>query len=241
MKHQSTSSPGVNSGQDADDADITTTAARLNDMKYEQVVSYVDSLVHERDAALSRAYRTSIELRPYGVVPIDRSRGRFLELVAMMTKPKRVLEIGPGGGYSGLWFFKGMGKTSRLEVVEHSPHVAAEFERIMGAAGFAKRVTVHLGPALHVLPHLKRDFDIIFIDADKDEYPSYLKHAMRLSHVGSVILADNLLWGGSVIGNEPREGANRIREYTRMIFNDKRLRSLVLPLGDGMSLSYRIA
>lgn len=219
----------------------TTTVVRSNIMQYEQVVRYVKSLVDDKDAALSEAYRKSIELRPYGVIPIDHSRGRFLELVAKMTKPKRVLEIGPGGGYSSLWFFKGMGTSARLEVVEHNPHVAVEFKKIMKRAGFAKRVTIHLGPALHVLPSLKRNFDVVFIDADKEEYPAYLKHVMRLTHVGSVTLADNLLWHGSVIGKRSRTGADGIREYTRMIFNDKRLRSLIVPLGDGMSLSYRVA
>ena len=130
---------------------------------------------------------------------------------------------------------------SKLEVVEHNPHVAAEFEKIMKAAGFSKRITIHLGAALQVLPRLKKCFDIVFIDADKNEYPSYLKHSMRLTHAGSVIIADNLLWGGSVIDRKRRKGLSGIREYTRMIFNDGRLRSLVLPLGDGLGLSYRVA
>ena len=210
-------------------------------MQYEKVLTYVESLVHERDAALSNAYGKSIELRAYGVVPIDRPRGRFLELVAKMTKPKNVLEIGPGGGYSGLWFFKGMESISKLEVIEHNPHVAAEFERTMKVAGFGKRVTIHLGPALQVLPHLKKSFDIVFIDADKEEYPSYLMHAMRLTHVGSVILADNMLWGGSVMERKRGESANGIREYTRKIFRDERLRSMIVPLGDGLGISYRVA
>lgn len=210
-------------------------------MQYEQVATYVEGLVQERNAALSHAYRKSMQLRTYGVVPVDSSRGRFLELVARMTKPKRVLEIGPGGGYSGLWFLKGMRSISKLEVIEHHPHVAAEFEKTMKASGFSKRVTIHLGPALHVLPHLKGYFDIVFIDADKDEYPSYLKHSMRLTQVGSVILADNLLWGGSVIGGKRREDVGGIKNYTKIIFKDRRLKSLIVPLGDGLSLSYRVA
>ena len=210
-------------------------------MRYDQVATYVEDLVHERDKALSQAYRKSVELGSYGVVPVDHSRGRFLELVTRMMKPKRVLEIGPGGGFSGLWFLKGMSSKSRLEVVEHHPHVAAEFEKTMKAAGFRERVSIHLGPALNVLPHLKGYFDIVFIDADKDEYPSYLKHSMRLTHVGSVILADNLLWGGSVIDGKSREGLGGIKEYTKLIFNDIRLKSLIVPLGDGLSFSYRVA
>jgi len=111
----------------------------------------------------------------------------------------------------------------------------------MKRAGFGKRYTIHSGPALQVLPRVKKGFDIVFIDADKAEYPSYLKHSMRLTHVGSVILADNLFWGGSVIDGKRREDVNGIREYTDMIFKDKRLRSLVVPLGDGLGLSYRVA
>jgi predicted O-methyltransferase YrrM len=209
-------------------------------MQYEQVSDYVKRLVGEGDAVLSQAYRKSIELRPYGVIPIDSSRGRLLELIARMTNPKRVLEIGPGGGYSGLWFFKGMKKTSKLEVIEHHPYVAAEFAKVMRNAGFGNRITIHLGPALEVLPHLKGYFDCVFIDADKDEYPSYLNHSMRLTHVGSIILADNLLWGGSVLGAKHREGETGIIEYTKMIFRDRRLRSLIIPLGDGLGVSYRV-
>ena len=116
-------------------------------MQYEQVSDYVERLVGEGDAALSRAYRKSIELRPYGVIPIDSSRGRLLELVARMTNPKRVLEIGPGGGYSGLWFLKGMKKTSKLEVVEHHPYVAAEFEKVMKRCRIRKKSHYPLGPS----------------------------------------------------------------------------------------------
>ena len=209
-------------------------------MQYEQVAKYVERLVGEGDSALSKAYRRSIALQTYGVVPIDRSRGRFLQLVAMMTNPRRILEIGPGGGYSGLWFLKGVRSRCKLEVIEHHPHVAAEFEKTMTAAGFGGNIIIHLGPALDILPRLNGYFDVIFIDADKDEYPSYLKHSMRLTHAKSVILADNLLWGGSVLSGGRREGVNGISKFTRMIFTDRRLRSLVVPLGDGLSLSYRV-
>jgi len=210
-------------------------------MQYEQVAKYVERLVDEGDSAFSKAYRKSIALQTYGVVPIDRSRGRFLQLVAMMTNPRRILEIGPGGGYSGLWFLKGVRSRCKLEVIEHHPHVAAEFEKTMTAAGFGGNIIIHLGPALGTLPHLNGYFDIIFIDADKDEYPSYLKHAMRLTRVGSVILADNMFWHGSVVGEKSGRGVNGIKKYTKMVFKDKRLKSLIVPLGDGLSVSYRVA
>ena len=210
-------------------------------MDYERVSEYIERWVGEGGTMLSQARRQSLALRPYGVIPINSTRGRFLELVARTRCPNKVLEIGPGGGYSGLWFLRGMKNSSKLEVVERNPYVAAEFEKMMKKSGFGDRVILHLGPALEVLSRLKGHYDCVFIDADKDEYPEYLKHSMRLTRRGSIILADNLFWHWSVLNGKGRFDVKGIREYTKMIFNDKRLSSLIIPLGDGLGISYRIS
>jgi predicted O-methyltransferase YrrM len=212
----------------------------VNSLRYEDVSRYVEGFVGDGGSLFTWAYGKSLELGPEGVVPVDPPRGRFLELVARMTRPRKILEIGSGAGYSALWFLKGASKTARLDIVEINPRVEREFERVMRRVGHWKRVRVHSGPALKVLPHLKGFYDCVFIDADKDEYPDYLRHALRLTRPGSIIVADNLLWGGSVLGNQQREGARSIHEYTGMIFKDKRLSSLIIPLGDGLALSFRV-
>ena len=212
----------------------------MNSVKYEEVSGYVEDFVGDGGSLLAWAYAKSLELGPEGVVPVDPPRGRFLELTARMARPKRILEIGSGAGYSALWFLKGASQTARLDVVEVNPTVAKEFERVMTRAGYRKRIRIHRGPALEVLPRLKGLYDCVFIDADKDEYPDYLRHALRLTHPGSIIIADNMFWGGSVLGDKQREGARRIHEYTRMIFKEKRLSSILIPLGDGLALSHRI-
>jgi len=97
-----------------------------------------------------------------------------------------------------------------------------------------------LGPALQVLPRLHDYFDCVFIDADKKEYPEYLRHAMRLTRKGSIILADNLFWHGTIFKKSFGSGSAEILTYTKNIFSDKRLCSLLIPLGDGLSLSFRI-
>lgn len=209
-------------------------------MGHKDASEYVEHLVGKGDASISRAFKKSLEMRPYGVVPIDPSRGRLLELVARIRSPKRILEIGPGVGYSALWFFQGITRNSRLEVIEVNSHVATEFEKTMKRAGREGKVTIHHGKALQVLPKLKGYFDCIFIDADKDEYPDYLRHGMRLTRAGSIILADNLFWHGSVLGRKNREGTRGIMQYTKMIFRDKRLCSLIIPLGDGVGISLRV-
>ena len=210
-------------------------------MRYEDVSEYVAKWVGEGDGLLAWVNRKSSELREYGVFSIDPTRGRFLELLARLRTPKKVLEIGSGAGYSALWFMRGMGQEGILDAIEYNPEVAKVLEMVVEKAGLQGRVRIHPGPALSVLRDMKGPYDVIFIDADKDEYPDYLKHALRLTRPGSTILADNMFWGGSTIRRDKvREGTRGIIEYTRRIFQDPRLSSLILPLGDGLAISYRI-
>jgi len=150
-------------------------------LHYEGVSRYIENFVGSGDDLFTWALEKSHELMAEGVVPIDPPRGRFLELVARMTRPKRILEIGSGAGYSALWLLKGSAKTARLDVMEINPTVAREFEQVMKKAGYWEQIRVHSGPALEVLPRLKGLYDCVFIDADKDEYPDYLRYAVRLT------------------------------------------------------------
>ena len=206
-------------------------------LKYENVAEYVEGLVGEGGKSFVKAHDKSLKMQ--GVVPIDPSRGRLLEFLCRIQTPKRILEIGPGVGYSGLWFLKGAGEKCELEVIELNHHVASEFKKTMKSAA-NRKLTIHHGAALEVLPKLRPYFDIIFIDADKSEYPEYLQHAMRLTHPGSLIIADNLFWHGAVFSDRTRKGVGGVVKYTRRIFKDKRLCSLIIPLGDGVGISLRV-
>ena len=204
-------------------------------------MNYVGGLVGSGDELQVWVWSKSNELRELGVVPIDPTRGRFLELIARIKSPRRVLEIGSGAGYSELWFMKGMDQKGKLETIEVDLQVASELQEVIQKAGLQRRIKVHHGEALEILRKLKGPYDVVFIDADKDEYPHYLQHAMKLTSPGSIILADNLLWGGATfLPGVQQEGAEGIIEYTKRIFNDSRLSSLVIPLGDGLGVSYRV-
>lgn len=210
-------------------------------MRYDEVADYVESLVGEGDVLLAWVSRKSVELRRHGVHSIDSSRGRLLEILVRMRSPKRVLEIGSGAGYSALWFMRGMAADGTLDAIECNPEVLKVLETVVKKAGLQDRIRIHAGTALTVLKQLTGPYDFVFIDADKDEYPNYLEHAMRLTRPGGLILADNMFWGGTTIQRKIREeGAAGIMEYTRRIFRDERLCSLIAPLGDGMAVSYRI-
>jgi predicted O-methyltransferase YrrM len=209
-------------------------------MRYEEVSKYIQELVGEGDQLLAWANKRSDELRESGVFQIDQSSGRLLELLARLRSPKRVLEIGSGVGYSALWFMKGMPTDGILDAIEFNPKVVQALEVTIKKAGLNGRIIIHKGPALEVLPKMEGHYDMVFIDADKSEYPRYLEESLRLTQAGSMILADNMFMGISTAGREKTLGIRGIAEYTRSIFNDPRLSSLIVPLGDGLALSYRI-
>jgi predicted O-methyltransferase YrrM len=210
-------------------------------MRYEDVQGYVHGLVGEGDSLQEWVYARSLKLRGQGVFPIDSTRGHFLELLARVTRPNRVLEIGSGAGYSALWFMKGMGRKGKLDAIEVNPEVVEVLRDVREKAGLQGRIRIHHGPALAMLRKMSGPYDLVFIDADKDEYPAYLEHALRLTKLRSTIMADNMLWSGATVhGDTRRERVQGIMEYTKRIFADKRLSSIIIPLGDGLAVSYRI-
>ncbi|HYW02119.1 MAG TPA: O-methyltransferase [Candidatus Acidoferrum sp.] len=212
---------------------------QVSAVDYTEISRYVEGLVGDGGEALARVYNESAAMKKHDVFSIDPSRGRFLELITRIRSPRSILEIGPGIGYSSLWFLKGASPATTLDVIEVNSHVAREFERVMAKEGCRNKIRIHQGAALQVLAKMEKVFDCIFIDADKNEYPDYLRHSLRLTQRGSVILADNMFWSDIATGQK-QTGQRGVRSYTEMIFKDKRLSSLILPLGDGLAISYRI-
>jgi predicted O-methyltransferase YrrM len=208
-------------------------------MDYEEVLEYVQRLVGEGDEILSWVNKRSDELREEGVFQIDSSSGRLIEIVTRLRSPKRVLEIGSGVGYSALWFMKGMPANGILDAIELNPKVAGALKETMSKAGLEGRIRIYQGRALDVLPEMEGPYDMVFIDADKDPYPEYLEQAFRLTQAGSVILAHNMFMDLATVKGEKLSKQRGIAEYTKRIFSDSKLSSLIIPLGDGLALSFR--
>jgi len=209
-------------------------------MQYEEILEYVHDFVGGGGELFEWVSKRSDELRGEGVYQIDPSSGRLIELLARLRSPKLVLEIGSAVGYSALWFMKGMPNDGILDAIELSPKVAKALEATIRKAELVGRIRIHLGKALEVLPTMKGPYDMVFIDADKDPYPEYLEHAMRLTKPGSIILAHNMFMDLQIGKGEKHSKQRGITEYTKRIFSDQRLSSLIVPVGDGLALSYRI-
>jgi caffeoyl-CoA O-methyltransferase len=171
-------------------------------------------------------------------IQIDPLQGKLLQLLAAACGASKILEIGALAGYSGIWLARALPPGGRLISLEVSEKHAAVARASLARAGLADRAEVRVGPGEQLLPALvpEAPFDLVFIDADKPCYPTYLDWALKLTRPGSVIVADNCIRGGAPLrdpGDDP--GMRAIAEYDQRVASDPRLLSVALPLDeDGM-------
>ncbi|WP_071133745.1 O-methyltransferase [Millionella massiliensis] len=168
-------------------------------------------------------------------------QGRLLEMFTAMVRPQYVLELGTFTGYSAIAMARGL---ERPEAVLHTVEVndelydfAAEY---IEKAGLRDRIVQHIGPALEVVPQLGLVFDLVFIDADKREYPDYFRMLLDGGYVrsGSIILADNVLWSGKVVEEVAHNDRQTLGllEFNRIVRDDPRVDQVIVPLRDGLTI-----
>ena len=212
---------------------------------WSKVTAYLDSLYPD-DPALTQALQSS-DAAGLPSIAVSHDDGRMLHLFALQTRARLILEIGTLGGYSAIWMARALPAGGRLISLELDPKHAEVARRNVERAGLADRVEILVGPALETLPTLKgrypNGFDMIFIDADKTGYPGYFAWAMKLSHAGTLIVADNVVREGKVSdSNSADPDVQGVREYLLMVSEEPRVRATVIqtvgPKGyDGMSLA----
>jgi predicted O-methyltransferase YrrM len=193
---------------------------------------YFGGLLLPADAELEGALRAN---REAGLPAIDVSplQGKFLQLLVQLTRAKRVLEIGTLGGYSTIWMARALPRGGRIVTLEYSPKHAEVARRNLRSAGLLKRVDVRVGRALDLLPALEREgagpFDLIFIDADKENNPQYLKWALALARPGTAIFVDNVVRDGKVTDAKSKDPDIRgTRRMFELMAAEPRLSATVL-------------
>lgn len=196
------------------------------------VDGYFGDLLIARDEKLDAALAAN---QKAGLPAIDVSRlqGKFLELLVRISGARRILEIGTLGGYSTIWLARGLPEGGRIVTLEFDPHHAEVARANLEHAGVVDRVDLRVGRAIDTLPKLENTadspFDLIFIDADKESYPEYLDWALRLSRVGTVIVADNVVREGKVVEADcDDERVRGVRRFTERLAAEPRLNATVL-------------
>jgi predicted O-methyltransferase YrrM len=184
------------------------------------------------DPILEEALSTN---RRAGLPEIDVTplQGRFLEVMVRATGARRVLEIGTLGGYSPIWLARAVPDEGVVVTLELEPKHAEVAKANLANAGVASRVDVRVGPAVKTLAALAAEpaapFDFIFIDADKAGYPEYLDWSLKLSRAGTLIVADNVVRDGKVIGpDNPDPNIQGVRRFTDLLASEPRISATVL-------------
>ncbi len=155
--------------------------------------------------------------------------------------PKKILEIGTAVGYSASMFAI-YAKEAIVDTIELNEERYNEAKINIEKIGLSEKINIHLGNAVEILPTLNEKYDMIFIDANKGKYPIFLQEAIRLSHVGSVIVADNILYKGYVMSDynlhKQRTAVRHLREYIKDSTENENLETKILEVGDGLAISY---
>jgi caffeoyl-CoA O-methyltransferase len=165
-------------------------------------------------------------------------QGKFLEMVSFMIHPARILEIGTYTGYSAICLARGLKPGGQLHTIEINDELNEMSTHYFALAGVADRVTLHTGRAQDVIPEMKYTFDLVFIDGDKREYCEYYNLAFEKVRKGGFIIADNVLWGGKIEGEEALKDPQTkgVVMFNEMIRKDHRVEKIVLPLRDGLMI-----
>lgn len=165
-------------------------------------------------------------------------QGRLLSLISKMLHPRRILELGTYTGYSALCLAEGLTDDGKLITLEHNDELEDTIRRNIAMSPLGEKIELHIGDCKEIIPTLPTDFDLVFIDADKREYPAYLDLIYIHVRAGGFILADNTLWDGHVI--DPAYDRDRqtqgLRAFNDLVAKDDRLEKVILPLRDGLTI-----
>lgn len=203
--------------------------------------TYIDSVFHTQDSILEEVI-TSIEENGMPAISVSASSGKLLTMLVSMTGAKNILEVGALGGYSGICLARGFGSDGKLTSLELEEKYAQLAYSNLSKAGFAEQVTYMTGPALQSLEKLEQGnerFDFFFIDADKDNYENYLNYCVKLAKPDAIIVTDNVLANGSVADSnaQPKRYTEIMKKFNIAVANHPQLESIIIPIGDGMTLS----
>ena len=210
------------------------------DIANAELEAYAEAHTTAPDALLAKLAAETQETLEAPQMLTGTIEGRFLELLVHGLGARRVLELGTYSGYGTLSMAAGLPAGGRIDTCEVSEEHAAVARRYLERAGYADRVTVHLGPALDTIRALEGEWDFVFIDADKENYVAYYEEVLPRLTAHGLIAADNTLWSGRVLDDtDDSESTRAIRAFNEHVARDERVTSVMLTVRDGITLIRR--
>lgn len=169
-------------------------------------------------------------------------QGRTLSFLAKIMQPKAILEIGTYTGYSALCLAEGLTDGGELHTIDKNEELETMIRSYFKRSGFQDKLHLHIGNALQIIPKLKKEWDMVFIDADKENYSNYFDLVIENVRPGGLILADNVLWSGKVLheADAKDEETKALQIFNETVSNDSRVEALLLPIRDGLMALRRV-
>ena len=166
-------------------------------------------------------------------------QGRVLSMLSKLIRPANILEIGTYTGYSGLCLCEGMQENGQLHTIDIKEELVDFQRKYFDKSPWGNQIVQHLGEAVAIIPNLDLKFDLVFIDADKENYINYFNLIVPKMNKGGIILSDNVLWSGKVVlPLEKNDLSTKVLlEYNLLLKNDPRVETVLLPIRDGLTVS----
>jgi len=164
----------------------------------------------------------------------------IIQKILLENKPNNILEIGTATGYSAMCFSNILSHKCSIDTIELNEERAKQAKENVQELGLESNISIFIGDAVEILPTIDKKYDMIFIDASKSKYPIFLEHSIRLTKKGSIIIADNVLYKGYVLGDynkhKQRTAVNNLRKFMQEITTNVNIETKILEVGDGLAI-----
>ncbi|KXH84634.1 O-methyltransferase [Chryseobacterium kwangjuense] len=204
----------------------------MNQQLFEKVDQYISNLVAPEDEILKQTIE-SLDHASMPQISVTATQGKFLQLMLLTCKAKRVLELGTLGAYSTIWMARAIPADGKVITVEFDPHHAQVASENISKAGLSDKIDLRIGKAMDVLNELiakdEEAFDFIFIDADKPPYAEYFELALKLSHPGTMIICDNVIREGKILDeNTTDERVKGVQRFNQLLADHPKVTATIM-------------
>lgn len=166
-------------------------------------------------------------------------QGRVLSMLSKIISPKNVLEVGTYTGYATLCLAEGLLENGTIDTVDNNEELFDFQKKYFEQSAWKNQIVQHLGNALEIIPTLNKKYDLVFIDADKENYINYFQIIVPMMNKGGIILSDNVLWSGKILGEVKAndKSTKTLLEYNKLVNEDERVETVLLPIRDGLTVT----
>lgn len=221
--------------------DLNMQSVKMNDFIEKEILNYSEKFSQPEPQLLKELNReTHLKVLNPRMLS-GYFQGRLISMISKLIRPKSVLEIGTYTGYSAICICEGLAKNGVVHTIDKNEELTGIQNKYFEKSGNRNSIIQHLGSALDIIPKIEQRFDLVFLDADKENYVNYFNLIIDKLKSGGVILADNVLWSGKVINENDKDlTTETLRDFNSLVNKDKRVETILIPIRDGISLIRKI-